>query len=158
MNQEVRQKLVERWVNPEDVQYLDEAIESINKRRSKQYQHKYDITKPQKTKRWEYVFTENDDPYDADIDVTVDHAITMLNQFKTKGYPYVGYEDEELIVYRYELEAASEWAKKIKGDILREISSVKKSHNTREQKVAKIEKLEKQIEELKKELEQDKDS
>lgn len=154
MNLDVRQKLVENWVKPEDVQYLDEVIERINNRRTKQYPypHKYDITKPQKTRRWEYVFNESNDPYNDEIDVTVDDAITALNQFKTNGYPYVGYENEELIVYSYELETASEWAKKIKGDILREISYIKKNHNTREQKAAKIEKLKKQIEKLQEEL------
>ena len=152
MNQEVRQKLVEKWISPDDVQYLDEAIENINARRSKQYQYKYDITKPERVRRWEYVFTESNDPYDADIDVTIDDTIVLLNEFKINGYSYVGYEDDELIAYCYEPETASERAQHIKGDIIKEINSIKKSRDTREQKLDKIMKLTKQIEKLKEEL------
>lgn len=159
MNNEVRQQLIDKWIVPEDVKYLDEAINNINEKRSKQYRRKYDVTNPQKTKRWEYVFPdESNDPANGDIEVSVDYVIARLHQLKNDGYPYIGYEEDEPVAYCYVPKTTSEWAWEIRVDVIREINSVKRKHNTREQKIEKLEKLKKQISALEKELQEEKEN
>ena len=149
MNEEVRQALINDWLDPEDVQYLDAAIEEINKTTIKaSWKNEYDITNPIKTKRCKQLWDPEDDQND------IDTLIERLNTFKENGYEYVSFDDyaDFLVVYKYGLENAEECAERICDSVNKAINRIKQRQYTRERKIKRLEKLREEIDELEKEL------
>ncbi len=149
MNEEVKQALIENWLGPEDVQYLDAAIEEINKTTIKaSWKNEYDITNPIKTKRCKHLLDPEDD---SD---SIDELIERLNESKKDGYEYVGFDDyaDFLLVYKYGLENAEECAERICDTVNKAIDKIKQKQYTHERKIKRLEALRKEIDKLEKEL------
>lgn len=151
MTQEVKDALLRYWVNPEDEEYIDEAIVRINEEKVKWsgLPKGYDFTHSQLVKRWEYVFHD-----DGEDSWKIDDVIAKLQEFKEKGFPFVeiaGY-DDDLVAYRHVRETPEEIADRIHGRVIAEIESIKKGKEIRKQKMARLEELKKEVAKLEKEL------
>lgn len=148
MNETIKKRLVDEWLEPEDVKYLDKAVENLNEAAC--MYAGYDITNPGKKIHWEYVLdVTNCDPVD------IDHVILQLQMFKKKGYTHVDYDPdtgEELIALCHEIETDSECAHRIYPMVKREINNIRRNEMTNEKRQAKIERLQAEIKKLEEEI------
>ena len=148
MNAAVRNELIENWIDPEDVKYLDEAIKSINDP-SHCYEKGFDITKPTNKQIGASVMGDEDGP------TNIETVIENLQKLKDKGYTHVDYDDwnyDDLIAMKWVPETEAECAERIAPRIMDEIHMLKCAERTREKKLAKLEKLKNEVAKLEEEL------